>query len=169
LNQDELKHSQAFEKVPYTVTSYVSKNVTKRRNMKNKQAGFSLVEILIVLVIIGILASIAFPFLRRARMAAENANAYATMKTIINAEYTFYSHNQRFGTFVELNSMQTLGTLDDEGRLIRGAFTFSMVPPNPSEQELRDGFTITASRGDIDIIPYTITGDHTGQIIQVTP
>lgn len=138
--------------------------------MKSKQAGFSLVEILIVLVIIGILASIAFPYFRRARMAAENANAYATMKTIINAEYTFYSHNQRFGTLAELNSTQgTLGTLDDEGRLIRGAFTFSMVPPNPSEQDLKNGFTITASRGDTDITPYIITGDHTGQITQVTP
>ncbi|MFN3330544.1 MAG: type IV pilin protein, partial [Pyrinomonadaceae bacterium] len=127
--------------------------------MKNKQAGFSLVEVLIVLVIIGILAAIVFPYLRRARMAAENANAFATMKTIINAEYAFYSQNQRFARLSELNTSQVpLGTIDSSGRLTRGVFTFSMVPLNPTDQDLRNGFTITASRSDADIIPYTITG-----------
>jgi len=138
--------------------------------MKNKQAGFSLVEVLIVLVIIGILAAIVFPYLRRARMAAENANAYATMKTIISAEYAFYSQKQRFGRLAELNAEQVpLGNIDNNGKLTRGVFTFSMVPLNPTDQELKTGFTITAARADTDIIPYTITGDHTGQITQVTP
>lgn len=54
-----------------------------------KQAGFSLIELLIVVAIILIIAAIAIPNLMRSKQAANQAAAAANIRTIISAEHTF--------------------------------------------------------------------------------
>jgi type IV pilus assembly protein PilA len=56
-----------------------------------KQLGFSLIELLIVVAIILIIAAIAIPNLLRARMAANEASAVASIRTINTAEVTYNS------------------------------------------------------------------------------
>src|SRR3974390_3391482 len=56
-----------------------------------KQKGFSLIELLIVVAIILIIAAIAIPNLLRSRMAANEASAVGSIRTLNTASVTYNS------------------------------------------------------------------------------
>lgn len=70
-----------------------------------KQHGFSLIELLIVVAIILIIAAIAIPNLMRARMAANEASAVSSLRTVVTAENTYQATYPTVGFSPDLASL----------------------------------------------------------------
>jgi len=71
---------------------------------QQRQQGFSLVELLIVVAVIGIISAVAIPNLMASRRAANEANAISAMRTISTAEvsYWFTFGGGSYGTLEQL-------------------------------------------------------------------
>ena len=77
--------------------------------------GFSLIELIIVLLVIGIISAIAVPNLLKARRAANEASAVASVRLITRSEAAFLlSSSNKYATMQELYDAghldQTIGT-----------------------------------------------------------
>jgi prepilin-type N-terminal cleavage/methylation domain-containing protein len=75
-----------------------------------KENGFSLLELLIVVAIILIIATIAIPSLLRSRQAANESHAVGNMRTLNTAEVSYISSYQVYGDLPEL---VTAGLIDN--------------------------------------------------------
>jgi type IV pilus assembly protein PilA len=89
--------------------------------MKN---GFSLLELLIVVAIILIIATIAIPSLLRSRQSAQEASAVAQLRTINTAEVTYIGTNQ--GSYGDIPSLISQGLLDPRFSGSMSGYSFTM-------------------------------------------
>ncbi len=99
--------------------------------MKNNR-GFSLLELLIVVAIILIIATIAIPSLLRSRQAANESGAVANLRTINTAQVTYMSSHQ--GEYADdMAILITDGMIDerfDAGETVSG-YSYDVSDDSP--------------------------------------
>src|SRR5881392_2901266 len=96
--------------------------------MKNNR-GFSLLELLIVVAIILIIATIAIPSLLRSRQAAQESAAVAQVRTVNTAEVTYLASNQ--GAFGSIPALITQGLLDSRFAGSVSGYTCTVTASGP--------------------------------------
>ena len=87
-----------------------------------RQSGFTLLELMIVLVVVGILASIAIPSYRDSIRKSNRRAAQAVLMDIANRERQYFIANRAFADEGELNY-----ALPAE---VAGKYTFTVTPDN---------------------------------------
>lgn len=124
-----------------------------------RERGFSLIELMIVIAIIGILVGVGIPAWRNATIAGNETAALQTLKTIQTEQRVFFNTKGRtaYGTFDQLIES---GALDkrfsgDEPVVDGYKYTMKVVPKSSSQPpsfsinadpQQKDGLTATGKR-----------------------
>lgn len=95
-----------------------------------KQQGFTLIELVIVIAIVGILSSIAMPLYRDYVVRTNRTEAKTALAAVALAQERYYSANNTYST--TLASLGTVMGLSSSGVTENGYYSISIVAANPT-------------------------------------
>jgi type IV pilus assembly protein PilA len=78
--------------------------VLRKRLARDDERGFTLIELMVVVLIIAILIAIAIPTFLGARDRAQDRSAQSNARNALTAAKTVYSDNQTYGTTASLTT-----------------------------------------------------------------
>jgi len=134
--------------------------------MNKKQKGFSLIELLIVVAIILIIAAIAIPNLLRSRMAAAQASAVGSVRTINTAAI---SYNSTYGNGFP-PSLASIGNNGTTSVTCTNAELIDTVLTSGTKQ----GYTFVVTHGTVQVTSSASScsagyGYSDGYMVTATP
>jgi type IV pilus assembly protein PilA len=81
------------------------------RYMKENK-GFSLIELMIVVLVIGIIAALSMPNLAKSKMAAHESSAISGMRTLVTAQITFAAKSGSGNFAADLTELEAANLID---------------------------------------------------------
>jgi type IV pilus assembly protein PilA len=113
---------------------------------RQNENGFSLIELLIVVAIIGIIAAIAIPNILASRRAANEGSAQSSMRTISSCEAA-YQHTYGNGDFADLATLGARVMTDSVlSSGTKSGYSFAATPEGtPANQFWAYAFPVSTS------------------------